>query len=242
MEQKNLQTHKIDKKYHKDILSFVKLNEIEDVDVFINKCFKKGFDIERYGLLGIENEVKEIVKEVEVEKIVEKVVEVPVEKIVERIVEIPVDKIVEVIKEVQLPPKEIEVIKYVDREVLKEVPVEKIVEKIIQVSDDTQINEMLSKIQQLENRPPEIVEVVKEVEVDKIVEVIKEVPVEKIIEVDNSTEKLKMLQNTLQNLRKELSLKDETILKLDTKIKELESIKLSQGAVYLKGSNITENI
>jgi len=82
VEQKNSSTYKIDKKYHKDILSFIKLNEIGDVDIFINKCFKKGFDIERFGLLGGETEVKEV------EKIVEKIVEIPVEKIVEKIVNI----------------------------------------------------------------------------------------------------------------------------------------------------------
>ena len=61
---------------------------------------------------------------------------------------------------------EIEVI----REIRVEVPVEKIVERIVNVTDDTKINELLLKIQQLENRPPEIVEVVKEVPVDRVVE------------------------------------------------------------------------
>ena len=54
---------------------------------------------------------KEVVKEVPVEKIVEKIVEVPVEKIVEKIVEVekrvevPVEKIVEKIVEVEKPPR-----------------------------------------------------------------------------------------------------------------------------------------
>jgi hypothetical protein len=51
-----------------------------------------------------------------------------------------------------------------------EVPVEKIVERIVNVTDDTKINELLLKIQQLENRPIKIVEVVKEVPVDRVVE------------------------------------------------------------------------
>lgn len=113
MEQKNSQTFKIDKKYHKDILNFIKLNEIGDVDVFINKCFKKGFDVERFGLLGNETEVREV------------------EKIVEKIVEVPVEKVVEIVKEVPSPPVEIEVIKYIE----KEVPVEKIVSKIEYIYD-----------------------------------------------------------------------------------------------------------
>jgi hypothetical protein len=61
---------------------------------------------------------------------------------------------------------EIEVI----REIRVEIPVEKIVERIVNVTDDTKINELLLKIQQLENRPLEIVEVVKEVPVDRVVE------------------------------------------------------------------------
>ena len=54
---------------------------------------------------------KEVIKEVPVEKIVEKIVEVPVEKIVEKIVEVekrvevPVEKIVEKIVEVEKPPR-----------------------------------------------------------------------------------------------------------------------------------------
>ena len=54
---------------------------------------------------------KEVIKEVPVEKIVEKIVEVPVEKIVEKIVEVekrvevPVEKIVEKIVEVEKPAR-----------------------------------------------------------------------------------------------------------------------------------------
>ncbi len=57
------------------------------------------------------------------------------------------------------------------REIIVEVPVDKIVERIVNVTDDTKINELLLKIQQLENRSPEIIEVPIEVikEVEKIV-------------------------------------------------------------------------
>jgi hypothetical protein len=86
---------------------------------------------------------------------------VEIEVIREKRVEIPVEVIKEVVK-----------IEYVEIPVEKrvEVPVEKIVERIVNVTDDTKINELLLKIQQLENRPPEIVEVVKEVPVDRVVE------------------------------------------------------------------------
>lgn len=50
---------------------------------------------------------KEVIKEVPVEKIVEKIVEVPVKKIVEveKRIEVPVEKIVEKIVEVEKPPR-----------------------------------------------------------------------------------------------------------------------------------------
>ena len=122
---------------------------------------------------------------------------------------------VEVIKEVE-KIVEVEVIKYVDREIIKEVPVE----KIITITNDFE-------------------PVIKEVIIEKIVEIIKEVEV--IKEVEN-TDKLKMLSETLLKLRKDLSLKDKRIEELESINKQLESIKVSQGAVYLKGSNITQRL
>ena len=172
MEKKNSQMYNIDIKNTKEIYDFCLLNKIMDIDGFINKCFKKGFNLEKYGIIGeVDNEVKEI--------IVEKRVEVPVEVIVE---------------------------------------------KIVEVSDDTQINELLLKIQQLENRTPEIVEVIKEV----------------IIQSNN--DKSLMLQDTLNKLRKELTDKNTKIQELEGTIKQLEQLNINQGAVYMKGSNLTKNI
>jgi len=234
MEQKNSQTFKIDKKYHKDILSFVKLNEIEDVDVFVNKCFKKGFDTQRFGLLGGETEIKEI----------------EVEKIVEKIIEVPVEKIVEIIKEVPSPPIEIEVIKYVEKEVVKEVPVEKIVEKIEYIYDKTP-TELEEKILHLEQ----------ELEDERINFSTKTIEMEKIfqnemskkdseldifrqkLDIPVNEDKVKMLENTLLNLRKELQLKITKINELEDKVKNLEE-QLSKkiNAIYMKGSNLNEKI
>ena len=80
---------------------------------------------------------KVVVKEVPVEKIVEKIVEVPVEKIVEKVVvkEVPVEKVVEKIVEV---------------------PVEKIVEKIVEVDPPprTAIVEP-EVVEAIAERPPE---------------------------------------------------------------------------------------
>lgn len=87
----------------------------------------KGFVTLNLGLDAARVEVpveKEVIKEVPVEKIVEKVVEVPVEKIVEKVVEVPVEKVVEKVVEVpaktdSLYTKE-EVQALIDEAVLKE--------------------------------------------------------------------------------------------------------------------------
>ena len=209
----------------KSVQEYCKLNNIEDVDKFISKCFTNGLSIEKYGLLGDDSGKTGIVseKQVEIEVIREIRVEVPVEVIKE--VEVIREVIKEIVKEVPIETiKEVEVIKYVDREVRVEVPVP-IIDKI---GDETQINELLLKIQQLENRPPEIIETIKEVQV------------EKIVEVEKPNDKTLLLQETLQTLKKELSLKNSRIEELEEKNKLLESNKISQGAVYLKGSNLNE--
>ena len=202
---------------------YCKLNDIEDINKFIVKCFTGGFNTTKYGLLGDDKEPNVVEKEV----------------IKEIIKEVPVEVIKEVVKYVETPVeiiKEVEVIQYVDREVIKEVPVEIIKEKIVNViqevpvpnidkiGDETQITELLLKIQQLENRPPEIIETIKEVQVEK--------PNDKVL----------LLQETLQKLRKELSLKNTRIEELEKINKQLELSNMERGAVYMKGSNLTENL
>lgn len=153
MEKKNSQMYKIDIKNTKEIYDFCLLNKILDIDEFINKCFKNGFHIEKYGFIGEDSRktLNEGEKQLINEVIREKRVEVPVEVIVE--------KIVEIIKEVPTPPTEVEVIKYVDREVIKEIKVEVPVEKIVYIYD---------------KKEGEVEPII----VEKIVEVIKEVTVE----------------------------------------------------------------
>ena len=215
--------YKIDIKNTKEIYDFCLLNKIMDIDGFINKCFKKGFDLSKYGLIGeVDDEVREI--------IVEKIVEVPVEIIVE--------KIVEIIKEVPTPPTEVKVIEYVDREVIKEIKVEVPVEKIVYIYDKKEENSVTNIGKICDNPEPiiveKIVEVEKIIEVEKIVEVIKE--------VGASNDKLVMLQDTLNKLRKELTDKNTKIQELEGTIKQLEQLNINQGAVYMKGSNLTKNI
>ena len=124
----------------KDLESYCALNKF-NVDEIIKSSFKQGFSIEKYGLLGNMGGIQE--KRVEIEVIREKRVEIPVEVIKEVVkieyVEVPVEKIVEVIKEVPVD-------KVVIKEIIKEVPVE----KIVTIYDNSSENELLLKIQQLE--------------------------------------------------------------------------------------------
>jgi len=180
----------------KSVQEYCKLNNIEDVNKFITKCYTEGFNIKKYGLLGDDSEkiggIEE--KQVEIEVIKEIRVEVPVEVV--KYVEVPVEII-----------KEVEVIQYVEKEVIKEVPVEIIKEKIVNV--------------------------------------IQEVPVPNIDKIGDEpklNDKILLLQETLQKLRKELSLKNTRIEDLEKINKQLESIRVEQGAVYLKGSNINETM
>jgi hypothetical protein len=141
---------------------------------------------------------------------------------------------------------EIEVI----REKRVEVPVEVIreVEKIVYKTDDSQINELLLKIQQLESEMSK-----KDKELDELrhnldiildkppVEIVKEVEIIKEVEVPN--DKMGMLQETLQVLRKELQTKNERIKELEKINRDLENINTpQQGATYLRGSNLNNRI
>ena len=117
----------------------------------------------------------------------------------------------------------VEVVKYVEVpvEIIKEVEVIQYVEK-----------EVIKEVP---------VEIIKE----KIVNVIQEVPVpniDKIGDEPKSNDKVLLLQETLQKLRKELTDKNSRITELEEINKRLESIKVSEGAVYLKGSNINKTL
>jgi chromosome segregation ATPase len=217
------------------VSAFCLAQEIKDVDNFVYLCFKQGFDIRKYGLLGKTlnegekhlktGEIQE--KQVEIEVIKEIRVEVPVEVIkeVEKIVEVPVEKIVEVIKEVPVDRvvekeiiREIPVEKIVVQEVIKEVPVDRVVEKIILTSDDTQINELLLKIQELENEMSK-----KNNDLDELLSKIEQLNGEistKTTEIDNIRQEFSAKTEEMENIfQNEMSKKDveldELRLKLD---------------------------
>jgi uncharacterized coiled-coil DUF342 family protein len=155
--------------------AYCSANNIEDIDDFIYKCFKQGFDIKKYGLLG--KTINEGEKHLKTGGIEEKQVEIEV------IREIRVEVPVEVIKEV---------------------------EKIIYTTDDTQVNELLLKIQQLEIELFENSEQLDEL-LSKIEHLNGEISI-KSTEIDNIRQefsiKTKEMENFYQN---EMSKKDKEL-------------------------------
>jgi len=260
MEPKNFSTINLTQKEIKDIQQFCNLNKIEDIPTFLHACTWKGYEVEKFGLLGNMGGIQE--KRVEIEVIREKRVEIPVEVIKEVIkveyVEVPVEKIVEVIKEIPVD-------KVVIKEVIKEVPVEKVVTKIEYISDKTSENELYGKIVQLENEKQEFSTKLQECNGELVIfstitqenenifhnrikelesreperiEIIKEVVVEKTT-TDNS--KQKALEETIQKIRTELQLKNKEINDLKNTITDIQASNGRQG-IFLDGSNLNRTI
>ena len=195
------------------VSAFCESQEIKDVDNFMYLCFKQGFDIKRYGLLGktLNDGEKDLIKEV----IVEKRVEIPVEVIKE------VEKIVEVVKEVE---------KIV--EVVKEIPVEKIVTKTEYISDKKTENELGEIIATLETETAK-----KNEELDELRQTLDEL--RQTLDEKNNNDKSKLLQETLQNLRGELQKKNEQIKELEKINRDLLNGNQNQGYL-LRGSNLNK--
>jgi len=183
------------------VSAFCESQEIKDVDNFMYLCFKQGFDIKRYGLLGktLNDGEKDLIKEV----IVEKRVEIPVE----------------VIKEV---------------EKIVEVPVEKIVTNIEYIRDQKIENELFGKIEQLENETAK-----KNEELDELSQTLDELRQKLDIKEDN--DKVKLLQQTIQNIRSELQQKNEQIKELEKINRDLLNGNQNQ-AYLLRGSNLNRRI
>jgi predicted RNase H-like nuclease (RuvC/YqgF family) len=194
---------------------------IKDIDQFMYLCFKQGFDIKKYGLLG--ETLNEGEKHLKTGGIVEKQVEIEVIK------EIRVEVPVEVIKEV---------------------------EKIIYTSDDTQVNELLLKIQQLEQelstKTTEIGIIRQEfsTKTEEMENIFQNKMSKKDEELDElrhnldilvTNNKTNMLQETLQNLRGELQQKNEQIKELEKINRELLNGNTNQ-AYLMKGSNLNRRI
>ena len=196
------------------VSSFCDANNIEDKDNFIYLCFKQGFDIKKFGLLGETlNEGEKDLKTVEIEEIR---VEVPVEVIRE------VEKIVTKIEYICDKSGESELfgkIKQLEEEMSKKDEKLDELRRNLDIILDITLDE-----------PP--VEIIKEVE--KIVEVIKE--------VEKPNDRVEMLQETLISLRKELQTKNERIKELEKINRDLENLSSNKGAVFLRGSNLNNRI
>jgi len=198
-----------------DLNSFITLNKIEDENKFNKKCWKQGFDIEKYGLLVPTDNVKEKIVEVE------KIIEVPVERVVE----------VEVVKEII---KEVVVDKIIEKEIFI-TDDQKVNELILKL----EIAE--NEIQKFSNKITELSSIQS---IEKIVEVPVEIVVEKVIEVNNTEEsqkKQQMLQETIQKLRQELQIKTKEIQDLNEKLNNRHFTSDVKG-IYLDGSNLNKTI
>lgn len=250
---------------YNDLVAYCSLNNLEIQDV-IKKCYLEGFRIEKYGLLNSKSEVKEVIKEViktievpveiikEIPKIEYVEIEKPVEIIKEIIKEIPVVEYVEVIKEVTSPPVEVEVIKYVDKEVIREVFIEKDVSNLDNFYDKKYVDELKEKIFELENKPTDIKEIPVEIIKEVPVEVIKEVIIEKISPIETIKEiivekhdeslkvKLEALQQTVMKLKQENIDKSDTISELKKKLEETKKYEEVKPAIYLQGSNLNNKL
>ena len=228
MDQKYSET--FNKKIMQAASTYCKLNNIEDIDGFIEKCFQSGFNIEKYGLLG--KTLNEDKKDLKISDVEEK--DLIKEVIVEKRVEVPV----EVIKEV-----------VVEKEVIKEVPVEVIkeIEKVITITNNKELEEKIfhlneqikeeskifsTKTQEMENNFQK--EMSKKDE-----EIIK---LRQTLDISVDDNKLKMLQQTIQTLNieiRELKKKNEELnKKLLEQPKQLGNIP----AKFHGSSNLNDDI
>ena len=208
---------------------------IKDVDNFMYLCFKQGFDIKKYGLLGktLNEDEKDLKTDNEGEKDLSDSRKTGGDQ--EKWVEI------EVIREIRV-----------------EVPVEVIkeVEKIIYTSDDTQVNELLLKIDQLNGEistktleidnirqefstKTEEMENIFQNEMSKKDEELDEL--RRNLDIFVTNDKTKMLQETLQNLRSELQQKNEQIKGLEKINRDFLNGNQNQ-AYLLRGSNLNRRI
>jgi hypothetical protein len=238
---------------NKDLVSYCNLNDLSISEV-IKKSYLEGFNIERYGLLNLGGTQERLVEK---EVIVEKRVEVPLEVIKEVVkveyveVEKPIEKVVEVIKEVPIEKivyiydkKEEEPVTNLDNicDKLEEMIFQKeqeLLEIMQKFSTKTtemenifqnEKNELLSKIQQLEEKEPEVREVVREVIIEKET-------------YDNNLQpKLDALQNTVQKLKQDNIDKDRKIKEYEKTIEEIQKFNGGVKAVFLNGSNLDKKL
>ena len=203
MGQKNLEM--FNKQIMQTVSAYCKLNDIQDIDGFIKKCFDTGFNIEKYGLLG--KTLNEDEKDLKTGIVGEKQVEIEV------IREIRVEVPVEVIKEVEKIVTKIEYIsdKSGETELLSKI--EQLEENIFHLNEQIESERKIfsTKTEEMENNfHYEISN--KDKELDEV---------RRNLDVKLDDSKVKMLQTTIQNLTlgvRELKKKNEELEKqlLDT--------------------------
>ena len=220
--------YSVEIKDNKDVYEYCRINGITDINKFIQECFKQGYDIKKYGLLGNTGGIEE--KWVEKEVIVEKRVEIPIEVIkeIEKIVEVPIEII-----------KEIPIEKVVIKEIVKEVPVEKVVTKIEYISDNSQVDDLVKTIEKLESEKKIFSTKIEELEEEnkKFSTIIKEK--ENIFQNNDRTQQL---QTTIQTLMGKIRERDKEINDLKEQLKNMKTNDEVKPAVYLRSSNLGDNL
>ena len=218
MEQKNSKI--FSREIMQSVSAFCESENIKDIDQFMYLCFKQGFDIKKYGLLGetLNGGEKDLINEVIVEK--------------------------QVIKEIRVE---------VPVEVIKEV--EKVVTKIEYISDKSGENELLLKIQQLEQeistKTTEIGIIREEFSTKENENEIffqnemskKDLELDELrLKLDNpvTNNNINMLQNTLQKLRGELQEKNLQITELQKINNDLQG--MNRQGTYLRSSNLRDRL
>ena len=206
---------------YKDLTNYCNLNDLL-ISSVVKKSFTTGFNIDRYGLLGESPKEVEVIKEVKVIEYVDR------EVIKEIIVEVPVSKIVDIWDESQMSElvgkteqlkKENEFFSTKVEELNSQLEIFSTKTSKMENIFQNEKNELLLKIQQLEERKPEIIEKV----------------------VDDET-KQKMLEQTLQTLRMENFNKDKKIKELEEIVSDCKKYEQKTGAVYLRGTNLDETL
>ena len=183
---------KYSKIFNKEILnsvdSFCKLNNIDDVDSFIKKVFQEGFNIKKYGLLG--KTLNEGEKDLKTGGIEEKRVEIEV------IREIRVEVPVEVIKEVEKIVTKIEYISDKNGETELGGKIAELEEEISTKTTEIGIirQEFSTKTTEMENNFQNEMSK-KDLELDEL---------RRNLDINLDDNKVKMLQQTVQNLTSEV--------------------------------------
>jgi hypothetical protein len=135
-----------------EIWEYCRSNDITDLNAFMVRMLRQGYNIEKYGPTPFSMSEKEVIKEVIKEVPVEIIKEVIIEKEVIKEVPIEIEKVIEIIKEVP-----VEVIKevFIERttnDEQKEIVVEKIVEVPIETIKEVIIEKEVIKEVHVENK------------------------------------------------------------------------------------------